>query len=90
MTKDQLIEAVATKCACPKKQADECLEAVLDTITKALQKDDKIVLTGFGAFLVSRRKAREGVNPKTGAKIHIPAAKVPKFRAGKALKDAVK
>ncbi|MFA6354061.1 MAG: HU family DNA-binding protein [Candidatus Paceibacterota bacterium] len=90
MTKDQLIEAVATKCACSKKQADECLEAVLETITKALQKDDKIVLTGFGAFLVSRRKAREGVNPKTGAKIHIPAAKVPKFRAGKALKDAVK
>jgi len=90
MTKDQLIEAVATKCACSKKQTDECLEAILDTITTTLQKDEKVVFTGFGAFVVSHRKARQGVNPKTGAKIQIAAAKVPKFRAGKSLKDAVK
>jgi DNA-binding protein HU-beta len=90
MTKDQLIDIVANKCGCSKKQTDECLEAVLEAITKAMQKDDKVVLTGFGAFVVSRRKARAGVNPKTGAKIQIPAMKVPKFRAGKALKDAVR
>jgi DNA-binding protein HU-beta len=90
MTKDQLIESVANKCACSKKATGDCLEAVIETITKAMQKGDKIVLTGFGAFQVSKRAARKGVNPKTGAKIQIPAMKVPKFKAGKSLKDAVR
>ena len=90
MTKDQLIDAVAAKCGLSKRQVGECLEAVLDGITKALQKDDKVAFTGFGAFVISNRKARQGVNPKTGAKIQIPAMKVPKFRASKALKDAVR
>jgi len=90
MTKDKLIETVASKCAVSKKVAAECLEAIIETITKALQKNDKIALTGFGAFYVSKRAARKGVNPKTGAKINIPAMKVPKFKAGKGLKDAVK
>ncbi len=90
MTKDQLIEAVVAKCGCSKRQIAECLEAILENITKAMQKGDKVVLTGFGAFVVSNRKARKGVNPKTGAKIQIAAMKVPKFRAGKALKDAVR
>jgi len=90
MTKDQLIDAVATKCGCSKKEAGDCLEAILDAVTGALQKGDKVVLTGFGAFQVSQRKARQGVNPKTGAKIQIPAMTAPKFKAGKALKDAVK
>lgn len=90
MTKDQLIDAVAAKCGCSKKQAADCLDATLEAITGALQKEDKVVLTGFGAFVISNRKARQGVNPKTGAKIQIPAMKTPKFRAGKALKDAVK
>ena len=90
MTKDQLIDAVAAKCGLSKRQVGECLEVVLDGITKALQKDDKVAFTGFGAFVISNRKARQGVNPKTGAKIQIPAMKVPKFRAGKALKDAVR
>lgn len=90
MTKDQVVEAVAAKCGCSKKQTGECLDAVLENITKALQKGDKVAFTGFGAFVVSKRKARQGVNPKTGAKISIPAMKVPKFRAGKALKDAVR
>ncbi len=90
MTKDQLIEAVASKCACSKKAACECFEAALEVITKAMQKGDKVVLTGFGAFAVSKRAARAGVNPKTGAKIQIPAMKVPKFKAGKGLKDAVR
>jgi len=90
MTKDQLVEAVAAKVGVSKKQSEEFMEAILDEITKALQKNDKVVLTGFGAFVISNRKARAGVNPKTGAKIQIPAMKVPKFRAGKALKEAVK
>lgn len=90
MTKDQLIDVVAARCSLSKKQAGECLEAVLDEITKALQKGDKVAFTGFGAFVISNRKARQGVNPKTGVKIQIPAMKVPKFRAGKALKDAVR
>ncbi len=90
MTKDQLIEAIANKVGTSKKQAEEFMEATLDMITKALQKEDKVVLTGFGAFVISNRKARAGVNPKTGAKIQIPAMKAPKFRAGKALKEAVR
>ncbi len=90
MTKDQVIEAVANKTGLSKKQTDEVVEGLLETVTKALQKGDKVVFTGFGAFLISNRKARQGVNPKTGAKIQIPAMKVPKFRAGKALKEAVK
>ncbi len=90
MTKDQIIEAVAAKCGLSKKQTDEVLESILDNITKALQKGDKVAFTGFGAFVISNRKARQGVNPKTGAKIQIPAMKVPKFRAGKALKEAVR
>ncbi len=90
MTKDQIIEAVANKTGLSKKQTDEVLESVLDNITKALQKGDKVAFTGFGAFVISNRKARQGVNPKTGAKIQIPAMKVPKFRAGKALKEAVR
>jgi len=90
MTKNQVIEAVASKCGCSKKQTEECLESVLDIITKNLQKGEKVVFTGFGAFVASKRKARQGVNPKTGAKISIPAMTVPKFRAGKALKDAVR
>lgn len=90
MTKDQIVEAVSAKCNLSKKQTDEVLESVLDNITQALQKGDKVAFTGFGAFVISNRKARQGVNPKTGAKIDIPAMKVPKFRAGKALKEAVR
>ena len=90
MTKDQVIEAIANKTGLSKKQTDEVIESLLDNITKALQKGDKVVFTGFGAFLISNRKARQGVNPKTGAKIQIAAMKAPKFRAGKALKEAVR
>jgi len=90
MTKDQIIDAVAAKTGLSKKQTDEVVESVLDNITKALQKGEKVVFTGFGAFVISHRKARQGVNPKTGAKIQIPAMKAPKFRAGKALKEAVR
>lgn len=90
MTKDQIIEMIANKTGLSKKQTDEVIESLLDNITKALQKGEKVVFTGFGAFLISNRKARQGVNPKTGAKIQIAAMKAPKFRAGKALKEAVR
>ncbi|OGZ35927.1 MAG: DNA-binding protein HU [Candidatus Portnoybacteria bacterium RIFCSPHIGHO2_02_FULL_39_12] len=89
MTKDELIEAIASHCD-SKKQASEVVNAVLDAITKALSKGDKVALTGFGVFSISNRAARTGVNPRTGEKIKIAATKVPKFKAGKALKDAVK
>jgi len=90
MTKQDLIEAVAKKTNCSKSFASECLNVILDEITKALAKGQDVVLTGFGTFRVAKRKARTGRNPQTGATIKIPAAKVPKFKAGKALKDAVK
>lgn len=90
MTKEELIDAVANKCGCPKSQAAACLEAILEAITNTLIKGDKVALTGFGTFSVSPRAARAGVNPQTGAKIQIPATKVAKFKAGKGLKDAVK
>ena len=89
MTKEGLVEAVA-KCCCSKKEAADCVNAALDTITKALIKGEKVTLTGFGTFSVSKRAARMGVNPRTGAKIKISARTVPKFKAGKALKDAVR
>ena len=89
MTKEELIEAVAKGC-CSKKEAGEAVNAVFDTITKALSKGQEIVLTGFGKFSVSKRAARMGVNPRTGEKIKIKATTVPKFKAGKSLKEAVK
>lgn len=73
-----------------KKQATEAVEAVFDTITKTLSKGEEVAITGFGAFRVAKRAARMGVNPKTGEKIQIAASIKPKFRAGKALKEAVK
>lgn len=89
MTKDELIDAVAKNC-CSKKEAADAVNAVLDNITQALVKGDKVALTGFGIFSVSKRAARQGVNPRTGEKISIAATTVPKFKAGKALKEAVK
>ncbi len=90
MTKEELIEAMAKKCECAKTVAGGCLDAILETVTNTLIKGEKVALTGFGTFSVSHRAARAGVNPQTGAKIQIPARKVPKFKAGKSLKDAVK
>jgi len=89
ITKEELIEAVAKVCD-SKKQANDAVNELLDSITKFLTKGQKVTLTGFGTFNVSKRAARMGVNPRTGAKIKIPARTVPKFKAGKALKDAVK
>jgi len=89
MTKDELIEAISKVCA-SKREAADALNAALDAISKTLSKGEKVVLTGFGVFSVSKRAARAGVNPRTGAAIKISARKVPKFKAGKALKEAVK
>ena len=89
MTKEGLIEAVASK-ACSKKEASDIVNEVFDLITKALSKGEDVVITGFGTFSAKKRAARQGVNPKTGEKISIPAMTVPKFKAGKELKEAVK
>ncbi|MFW5885162.1 MAG: HU family DNA-binding protein [Patescibacteria group bacterium] len=90
MNKKQMVDAVASKTGLSKKDSEAALEAVLDTVTESLQKGEQVVFTGFGSFAVSKRAAREGVNPATKEKIQIPATTVPKFKAGKALKDAVK
>lgn len=90
MTKEQLMEQVASSTGATKKSVEEIVNAILENITKALMKGDKVALTGFGTFQVSNRAARQGVNPKTGEKIKIPAMTVPKFKAGKGLKEAVK
>lgn len=88
--KGQLIQMLAERMNVPKKQSLEWLEAFIDEITKALKKGDKVNITGFGIFKIANRKAREGINPKTGEKIHIAASKKPRFTPGKVLKEAVK
>ena len=89
MKKSELIEAIAASADIPKAAAGRALDAMVDNITGALQKGDQVVLVGFGTFAVKERAARTGRNPQTGAEIQIAAAKVPSFKAGKALKDAV-
>ena len=89
MTKGDLIDKVVDEAGVSKKAAGIAVQAVLDGITDALKKGQKISLVGFGTFSVSKRAARTGRNPATGATINIPARNVPKFKAGKALKDAV-
>ena len=88
--KGQLIQTLAERFNVSKKQSGEWLEAFTDEITKVLRKGDKVNITGFGIFKVADRKAREGINPKTGEKIHINASKKPRFTPGKLLKEAVK
>ncbi len=87
--KTDLIEAVAKETKLEKTKAKAAIEMMVEIITKELKRNGKVQLTGFGTFSSTRRKKRTGVNPKTGEKITIPARKVPKFTAGKALKDAV-
>lgn len=91
MTKDELIDVVMSAANIDtKSQAKMAVEAVFDNITKELSRGGEVAVSGFGVFKVNKRAARAGVNPKTGEKIQIAATKVPKFKAGKALKDAVK
>jgi len=88
MNKGDLVNEVA-KVVITKKEAQAAVDCVFSTITKALKKKDTVALAGFGTFKVAQRKARKGRNPQTGEEITIKAKKVPKFVAGKALKDAV-
>jgi nucleoid DNA-binding protein len=88
MNKANLIDAVA-KVTKTKKSASAAVDCVIDTITKALKKKENVTLIGFGTFGARKRKARNGRNPQTGAKIKIKAKTVPVFKPGKALKDAV-
>ena len=90
MNKTELVAAVATKAELSKKDADAAVKAVIDAVTEALKDGEKIQLVGFGTFEVKTRAARTGKNPRTGEVINIPEAKVPSFKAGSALKDAVK
>jgi DNA-binding protein HU-beta len=89
MNKVELINEVA-KATCSKAEAGKAIDAFLGAVKKALKKGDKVSLIGFGTFSVAKRSARKGRNPQTGAPLKIAAKKVPKFKAGKALKDAVK
>lgn len=89
MNKQELISAVAEGAGLSKTDAGKAVDAVFDSITTALKKDDEVRLVGFGTFAVAKRKASTGRNPRTGEEIKIKASKSPKFRAGKALKDAV-
>lgn len=91
MTKQDLINAAAQAAGITKKAAAEALEAALSSITMALKKGNSVTITGFGTFRVSKRAARTGVNPRNPSeKIKIPAMKLPAFKAGKTLKDAVR
>ena len=90
MNKTELIDLMAEKAELTKAAASRAFDALLEGVTTALQKDDPVVIVGFGSFTVKKRAAREGRNPSTGEKIKINAAKVVGFKAGKALKDAVK
>lgn len=89
MNKAELIAATAEKAGLSKKDAEKAVNAAIDAITEALVKGDKVQLVGFGAFDIKERAARTGRNPRTGKEITIPASKIPQFKAGKALKDAV-
>ena len=90
MNKTELIAAVAEKAELSKKDAEAAITAMVDAITGALSQEEKVQLVGVGSFEVKVRAERLGRNPKTKEEIHIPASKTPVFKAGKALKDAVK
>jgi DNA-binding protein HU-beta len=90
MTKAELIDKIASGTGLSKVDAGKALDTTLNSIRGALKKGQKVTLVGFGTFLVIKRKSRKGRNPRTGDVITIPAAKVPKFTSGKALKDAVR
>ncbi|MCQ2487086.1 MAG: HU family DNA-binding protein [Clostridia bacterium] len=90
MNKTDLVNAVAAATGFTKKDAEKAVAAVIDAITAALKKGDKVQLVGFGTFEVRNRAAKKGHNPRTGEEMVVPASKLPAFKAGKALKDAVK
>lgn len=89
MNKSELTAAIAEQAEVSQASAGRALDAITDSITKALKEGDSVALVGFGTFSVSKRAARTGRNPKTGESINIAAANVPKFSAGKTLKDSI-
>lgn len=89
MTRAELVASVADKAGLDRKKADKAVGAVFDTIKQALVEGDKVQMIGFGTFEIRDRSARKGRNPRTGEEIDIPASKLPSFKAGKSLKDAV-
>jgi DNA-binding protein HU-beta len=90
MTKAELIDRISSSTGLSKADATKALETTLNSIRTALKKGQKVTFVGFGTFSVTKRKSRKGRNPRTGDVITIPAAKIPKFTAGKSFKDAVK
>ncbi len=90
VNKDALVDAISSKTDLSKKDVEMVIESLMEKITEEIRTGNKVTLTGFGTFKTSARAAREGINPQTKAKIQIPAMTVPKFTAGKALKEAVK
>ena len=89
MNKTELVAAISEKTELTKKDSEKALKALIDVVAEELKKGEKVQLVGFGTFEVSERAARTGKNPQTGAEIKIADCKAPKFKAGKALKDAV-
>ena len=91
MTKQEFVDQIASKTNLSRRDAAQAVDAFLETITESLQGGEEVAFTGFGKFSTQRRAARQGVNPRNPSeKVHIPAARVPKFSAGSALKSAVK
>jgi DNA-binding protein HU-beta len=90
MNKPELVAAIAEKTGMKKKDAEAMIDAFVDTVKEALKKGDKVALIGFGTFATRERAKRNGVNPRTGKKISIPAKTVPYFKVGKELKEAAK
>jgi len=90
MNKMGLVEAVNAKIGGTKKTSEDAVDTVFDSIMKSLSQGEEVSIAGFGSFVVKKREARMGVNPRTGEKIQIAATQTPKFKAGKALKTAVK
>ena len=87
MTKADLVELVADSADVPRKQADEVVKVVLESIIAALHRDEKVELRGFGSFRIRQRGQRTGRNPKTGEQVHVPAKKIPYFKPGKHLRE---
>lgn len=90
LTKKDLVDHVAEQCDMTKADAERALTSVFDMVTSSMVKGDDVAIAGFGVFTTSQRAAREARNPRTGEVVNVPAMKVPKFKAGKALKDAVR
>ncbi len=90
MTKEELVDRISKEAEISKVKANQALKTFFEGVTGALKKGKRVSFVGFGTFTVGRRKARMGRNPQTGATIKIAASRVPKFRAGKSLKDAVR